>query len=1733
MLSASAMEAGGHSPAPAPSEPRPLIVGIGASAGGLEAFKAFFRKLPADVGAAFVVVQHLDPSSKTLLVELLAKLTPLAVVELVQSVTATAGQVYVAAPGTIVAVERGVLHPRPATSERQRRASIDEFFRSLAEDQGENAVGVVFSGAGTDGTLGLKALRDAGGLTLAQDPQSARYETMPLSAVSTGAVDHVLPPGRIPTEIAAYARYLSATHGGARRDSLQVEIEHALERTCEILRQETGQNFKHYKRSTLVRRVMRRMQVLRIADAERYLEHLEENRAERQALFKELLIGVTAFFRDPAAFEALGELAIAKILAEHAGEGPVRVWVPGCATGEEAYTIAILFAERLQAGGRRPPIQIFATDIDERAVAFARAGTYPQGIAADLSPERLQRFFVKQGSEYQVAKELRELCLFSVHNLISDPPFSRLDLISCRNLLIYLGPHLQRKLIPVFHYSLKPNGYLLLGPSENLARHSELFRAVSTRHRLSQRRPTAIPSPPPLSARRPGEEGAPRGLPVEADLGLIAQRILLDEFSPAYALVHEDGQVVFLSERCGRFLTPPAGAFQAQVVKMARPGLKVALRAALADAARSRRKVVHDEVTMQVDAGVQRVTVTVQPMPRLGEDSGLFMVVFQEVGLPSTRQEPRPEGYAADAVVEQLERELSSLREDLETTVQDLEAANEELKSSNEELLSMNEELQSANEELETSKDEVQAANEALARANTDLSNLLESTQIATIFLDEQYRIRGFTPAATEVRNLIRSDIGRPLEHTTHRFRETHALPAYEVVKGTSEPISEELETVDGRWFLRRVAPYRTAEGEVNGAVLTFLDITELKQVERALREATEEARRGRERVQRMLSSALVGIAVSTAEGRVVEANDAWLALVGRTREELERGDIRRELVVPAEDLEKSRRIAVRVDAEGGIASLEATLLHADGEKIPVLLSSARLEGGQRIGFVLDLRERKRAERALQESEARFHSMAEASPMMLWVTEPDGSCSYLNPRWYEFTGQTPEQALGFGWLDAVHPDDRDRAAREFADANARVVGHRLEYRLRRRDGAWRWTIDAAAPRFDAGGGFRGFVGSVIDITERREAEDALRASEQRYRRLAEAIPQIAWEADADGRVVYLNRRWYELTGRTGGSPEGWLESVHPDDRERCIGAWTRSVATGEPYEVECRYPVSGDGCHRWYLARALPVQDEEGRVVRWFGTATDIEDKKRVEGAIRESERRLQEVADAMPQIVWTGTSDGKRDYYNRRWYDLTGLTREGAVEEQWHTVLHPDDRDTVLDAWREAVERGRAYEIECRYWVPSESAYRWYLSRALPQRDAEGRVVRWIGTSTDIDDKKRLEHERENLLEAERAARGEVVRAGRLKDEFLATLSHELRTPLNAILGWAQLLRGGSVGGADLRQGLEVIERNARTQSRLISDLLDVNRIVSGRLRLDLQPVDVAEVAAAAVEALEPQAEEKGVALEVELARPGPQVRGDPARLEQVVWNLVSNALKFTPGGGSVRVSLEGVDGRAVLAVDDDGKGISPEFLPHLFERFSQGDPSITRRHGGLGLGLSIVKQLVELHGGTVRAHSDGEGRGARFVVELPTAAASPAPHEADARDEPAEEEAPPLDLSGLRVLVVDDEVDARELARRVLEAAGARVETAAGAEEALALIASFRPEVVVSDIGMPGEDGYRLLPRLRARADGALPAVALTAFVRSEDRTRARHAGFDEHVGKPLEPARLLAAIARAARR
>jgi two-component system CheB/CheR fusion protein len=1485
------------------------VVGIGASAGGVEAFSTFFDRMPPDSGMAFVLVQHLPPTGGSMLAEILAKRTSMPVAQVEDGVALQPNHVYVIRPGNTLTMEGGKLRLGESVEQRGHRRPVDDFFRSLAAEQKEKAIIIILSGMGMNGAAGAQAVKAAGGICIAQDPATAEYPSMPQALIDTGYADQVLAIADMPDALINFAEhpYIDSTAAGRADIEAQLKRDRPhFNEILAILRTQTGRDFRGYKRPTLLRRMQRRMGLARITGLGEYASLLRRSPAEVVALSDDLTINVTGFFRDAEAWEALRTQVIAPMLAAREEHASFRAWVAGCSSGEEAYTLAMMLAEEAAALRKRFDIKIFATDAAEKSLSQARAGIYPAGIEGDIDHERIDRFFDRDGPALRIKKEIREMVVFAPQNVLTDPPFSRLDLVTCRNLLIYLEPETQRRVISLAHFALRDGGVLFLGNSETTSGSDDMFSPVSKKWRIYRRigaaRRPALDFPTttaPLALPDVAHATTPAERPA---VGLFIQRILTERYCPPSIVIDRKHRIVYFHGATEGYLVHPSGEPTRNLWDMVREDMRGTVLSAVRQAFTENKPITVVDGRRGEGVQARQVFVTASPLNdhRLPDH---YLISFVEEGDPEGENAAPGRARQVDTVAtaiqasrdsqDELEQEIRTIREELQSTIEELESSNEELKASNEEVTSINEELQSSNEELETSKEELQSLNEELTTVNTqlqvkieeieattnDLRNLLSSTNIAVLFLDPELCVRRFTPAVRDLFDLIPADTGRPLADLQPKFVGGDLLAEARTVLEKLVPMEAEVKSKSGRAYLRRILPYRTADNRILGVVVTFIDMTERKRGEDAVRAAQH---RITTVIDQMPAAVLIADA---ATGELIMGNQQAASLLG-------------------------------------------------------LPSTAALRNAQ------------------------------------WAASHAG-----------FTG--------------FHADRRPYGPLEWPLMRALNSGETIvdeEIRFARADGAYGVVAASAAPVRDSQGEVVAAVATFWDISERKEQEAALRESEERFRLLVEGARDYAiLMVDATGLILTWNTGATMLFGYSESEMRNrpWSAIFMPEDR-------SAGHPEQEMREAALESFVTKD---RWYLKR-------DGS--RFWGSGV------------------------------------------------MTTLRADDGTPRGYLKIL----RDTT--------------------------------ERMSTQRELQ--EARSTADST------------REMAEA----------ANRAKDDFIATVSHELRTPLSAMLVWAHMFRSGKVPEHLVSEGMEIIERSAKAQQRLIDDLLDVSRMTAGKLKLSLRPTRMTDAVQAAVEAVQPAADARSVKLEFKAAPDIGIVRADPDRLQQVVWNLLSNAVKFTPSGGRARVTLkrEGTD--VQLRVSDTGIGIAPHLLPRIFDRFRQGEAGTTRQHGGLGLGLAIARQLVELHGGTISVESGGEGKGATFIVRLPLAAQVGV-------QVPRDDTLLKADgaLKGRHILVVEDEEATRNSIEAFLRTVGADVVAVDSSAAAIEAFGLRRPDVIVSDIAMQDEDGYTFIKNIRKlerrRKQKPVPALALTALAREDDRRRALEAGFDEHEAKPVDPERL----------
>jgi two-component system CheB/CheR fusion protein len=1326
-----------------------FVVGIGASAGGLEALERMFRNMPTESGMAFVVIQHLSPDFDSMMDELLNRQTQMSVNLVTDGMEVVGDAIYLIPPGKEMIISGGRLLLTDKDPRNGLTLPINQFFRSLAGDLGARSIGVVLSGTGSDGSRGIQDIHDAGGLIIVQTEETAKFDGMPRSALETGVVDLLLSPEDIGPTLQRFVQNPVIGELPSSGDTPPVD-EDSMNRLLRMLRNAHGIDFSYYKSGTVRRRIERRLMLNHSNDFEHYVAKVEDSPAELNSLYHDLLIGVTQFFRDPEAFQVLKDEVLPELVSGQSDQEELRIWVAGCATGEEAYSLGIVVDEVLKQMKRNLEVKIFATDVHQTSLEFAGAGSYPQSSLAGVSQERLDRYFLRKHECFQVAPALRKMVVFAQHNIIKDAPFTKLNLITCRNLLIYLQPAVQNKAISLFHFGLRTGGVLFLGPSEGVASLENEFTPVNRHWKMYRKRrdvrfPSGIrlPLTPSVPALR-----TTRAVPVRGDRGdselLQLYDQVLEQCVTTAVLIDEVHNVRHVFGDAARYLRLPRGRLSQNLLDMLDPDLRTAVSGAVQRAMKEKSSISYSGIRLEADDGLFELRLKVIPLESPISESRHLLVRFeQEVALPAPTDVEAATvdiGEVSRERTEALELELRRTRESLQATIEELEASNEELHATNEEIVASNEELQSTNEELHSVNEELYSVNAEyqrkigeLTELTDDMQHLLESTDIGTVFLDGGLCIRKVTPRASQTFNILPQDIGRKFDCFSQNIELPSLMTDIQQVLHHNQPVECEVRDRTGTWYFLRILPYRS-RGETQGVVLTLID---------------------------------------------------------------------------------------------------TQALHS-------------------------------AQRELREKDRQLHSILDNAPAFIYIHDEAGRYLLSNHESQRWVGRSSDELLG-------------RSDREFLPAA---------------------------------------------ITDRIQA------------------------------------------------------------LEREI------LSSGESRETELVVPHPQDGNERTWLTAMFPLINDDGRITSVAGIATDITARKQAELQVQQSLRQ---------------------------------------------------------------------------------------------------------------------------------------------RDHFLAMLSHELRNPLGALQNGLRLLRHAELRDDIRDRTRAMLEAQTDQMAHLLDDLLDVSRIEHNRVELRRRAVDVRDTARNAVAAIEARFRDADVDLELRLTGETLIVDGDPARLQQVQANLLVNAVKYTPAGGQVSLTVSREADTAVIAVSDNGLGISTELLPRIFEPFVQADDTLDRADGGMGVGLSLAKSLIQLHGGEITAHSDGPGRGSEFIIRLPLhATTTDIPRTPPPMGDPVRRVQLQSSLGELDILLVDDNDEIRDALAMLLELEGYKVRTAADGLTAFVETSRMPPDVAILDLGLPGMDGFQLAERIRQSPDSEnVLLIALTGYGQPQDELRSRESGFDLHLTKPVEFERLMSLL------
>ncbi len=1250
------------------------VVGIGASAGGLEAFKKLLKAIPEDSGMAYVLVQHLAPSHESMLPALLQKVTNIPVLEISDDIKVHPNHIYVLPSNKIMVATDGVLllAPRPAKNKAERNLPIDLFFASLAEVHQSHAIGVVLSGTATDGTLGLKAIKEHGGITFAQDEASAAFDGMPHSAAQAGVVDFILPPEMIPEKLLEVVKIINGK--GENDENFLVQDADIFKQILTLLRLRKGTDFTYYKQTTIRRRILRRMAINKNEDHATYVKFLKANKAEQDILYQDLLIPVTAFFRDTNTFENLCE-SILPLIIKNKSNAPIRIWVAGCSTGEEAYSIAICINDLLGKDeiASTDKVQIFATDISEPAIATARAGIYSKSDVEVLAPDQIKKNFTKINAGYLVNKSIRNMCVFAVHNFLKDPPFGKMDLITCRNVLIYMEPYLQNKALTTFHYALNEEGILLLGKSETTAGVPTLFVPSRLKDGRADKIYTRknVPSRfTHITSQRSEQSLADTNtkstvLHTKNDFQKTADDIMLRKYTPAGVVVNEAMEIIHFRGNTSNYLQQSAGKPSHNLLKMAKEGLAFELRNLLHKVKKDANAVMIEGIPIQINGALQNISIEALLLPDTIEPH--YLILFHEDKTKANKEIKKSKKQAdkkddRDIRIEQLEKELAQSREDMRSITEDQEAANEELQSSNEELLSSSEELQSLNEELETGKEELQSTNEELTIINQEIISLNEQVTAAKdyaeaiiltireplLVLDKTLRIKTANEAfyktfrvnESETEGNLIYDLGnKQWDIPALRTLLEKILP--EKLLFNNFEVTHTFSSIGERIMLLNAREVVNKNSLEKLILLSIEDITDRKN-------AQEIVNKNLAHFRELLMKLPAAIYSCDLNGLInynnIAAEKLWgqKPVIGKAHwYDLSKLLYKDGSIVPKEKMPiaillKDRTLNLDnefiIERPNGTQSF--VLIHPhleynlDGEVIGV------------INMLFDITEQVLATKKIEESEIRFRSLADNIPMNIFILEPDehASVSYFNKYWLNYTGQTFDEALGRAWEGIIHPDDMQA----IMDIYIPALKNREAYvfpatRIKRFDGVYRWFKVQASPRFLSDGKFMGYIGISMDIEDQKNHIETLAKSEAKFRELADIMPEKVSSSDINGNVIYYNKGWLDFTGLSFDELRnaGWVKAIDPADVEELAKQWAHSVTTGEDFKMEFRL-LSTTGESVWHYCHSVAIKDEHGNVQNWVAITTDIQKHKEQNSelniAIAKSTKDLQKVNKVLEQ---------------------------------------------------------------------------------------------------------------------------------------------------------------------------------------------------------------------------------------------------------------------------------------------------------------------------------------------------------------------------------------------------------------------------------------------------------------------------------------------------------------------
>lgn len=1578
------------------------IIGIGASAGGLEALSTLVSNLTPEFSTPIIIAQHLAPRAKSMMVELLQRQSARPVVSAINGEQLQPNTIYVVPPNHDIDIQENHIVLTVAGIETRPKPSIDAFFHSLAKNYGARAVGIVLSGTGSDGSEGIRAIKSAGGITLAQDEQSAKYDGMPNSAVHTGDVDSVLPPDQLARELPRILTEHSIRQNPGPSDTK------ALRQILDHVRDSQGTDFNHYKKATVQRRLIKRMSVVGVPKYDDYLQLLKDSPAEVAQLAKEMLVSVTNFFRDPDVFHALEPL-ISRIVSQKENGQEIRVWVAGCATGEEAYSMAMLFLEEIERQRHHLRLKVFATDLDQDAITEARNGFYSSKDCEKVPADLLEKYFERRTDQYEVSQRLRDSVVFARQDLTLNPPFVKLDMVTCRNVLIYFSPELQKRIIEIFHYSLEPGGVLVLGKSESASVLTTLFEVVDRTLKIHRKLNIASKSVPmaaprgvaPLSKNRIHRPNPGPSVTEQSYLRL------LNFYAIAGVTIDQDCNIIQIlgdvSPYLG-FFTPQADF---RLTNLLPKGIGIEIPILLRKAAKD-GKTHRSRTYRNPKSKTERFSIMVRPLEDASEDGHrterqLFVVNFEAKSKKEIATEPEfaTTDKEKDQRYHEIEQELFVTREHLQTVIEELGVSNEELQSLNEELSSTNEELQASSEELETTNEELQSSNEELTTLNEELNakqselrflnisfeNVQNSIGTPLVILDNAKRVVRYNPEALRVFALSNSDIGREISRVSSNFEVAdfaHQLDLA-ITKGQS---SESLAEVGSSIYQMRILPCIDDEKNITGAIIVFYDNT-------IVLKSQERLKVNDLRMRAIVDGSSGPIFLKDSVGRYILVNQAFCDLFQLTQEQL----------------------IGKTDRDLFSDSLASQFREADLDVFVTRLPRERQET---------------------------------------VTD------------------------GFG---------------------------RKRYLLIRRFPLM--TVDGKSPYA---------LGAVAtDVTQQVEAQQELKVSENRYRAIVEDRFVFVARHKPDGTLTYTNVSFVNQFGKTfENSQDSKFEQIVAEvDRPR-VSNELMAISKENPL-VQYEHRVVGKAAQPiWVRWLHRGIFNESGQIIEYQAVGFDVTESRLKTDHLLERDSIYSQVFDHTVDFLSIYRVDGQEfvlESYNRSAGRAKGRNYTEMIGQNLREFVDPEKLEQVIALYQKTLRSRQTEVFEEQIETPNGTRY--FSTTLIPVPGQSGAIERIAAISRDITSQKRIELDL-------RRAKDEADVANRSKSDFLASMSHELRTPLNVVIGMSQLL-GDTQMTSEQQSFVGSIYRSGKVLMTLIEDVLDVSKIEAGKVKLDSISFCPATVIEEVIEFFMMQARDKGIELTAQLASETRHYAiGDPARLRQILVNLVSNALKFTDHG-EVTIVAQGSLQRhrnemiLTIAVKDTGIGIDEASHSRLFQRFSQVDSGNSRKYGGTGLGLMITKNLTQMMNGSIDFESKF-GKGSTFRVVIPLVLSN---HQGPTMNQDHLIDWPQKNARPLKILAVDDSTDSRSVIGLFLQKLGHDTTLAQGGYEALTKIEQDQFDLVLMDIQMPDMDGYEVTAKIRQLPDPKkkIPVIALTANAMAGDAKRAFDSGMDDYITKPIQ--------------